>query len=293
MTDNPTPTPTPEPNHTPIPSPNLGGDPTAVGGDPWYAKAELGLSQEARDFLGAKNYASIEDQIKAHRQFETLARDRNAITGPAPGKELEWEGWEKHLGWTPDATKYGVEKPKLKDGVPYTPEFHDTFVKTLHANKVPPVLAKAIIEGMGKHYESTHEATLHAIAAEDAAVTAELKQEWGANFTQNEELAKRAAQFFGIGQEDMAELEDVIRSPRLVKMFHKLGAAMGEDKLVSPANGGQGGFGSQSPATARAQRLALEADKDFVASLGDARHPLHAINTEKHKKLFDLEAGRT
>ncbi len=269
---------------------NAGAAGNAGAGDPWFAKPELGLSQESQDYLGAKHYPGLEDAIKTKRQFETLARDRNAMTGPQEGKLAEWDGWQK-LGWEPDATKYTLEKPKLKDGVAYAPEFHDALTKALHAQRVPGAMAKGVIAELGKAFDADHEASMAEVARQDAEMKTQLKTDWGDRFDANLELSKRAAAALGVNLEDKATLEDFIGAPSMVKLFHKFATLMGEERLVTASNSGQGGFGSQSPATARAERQRLEGDADFRKSLTDPRHALHAMNTEKRQRLLDLEAG--
>jgi hypothetical protein len=63
---------------------------------------------------------------------------------------------------------------------------------------------------------------------------------------------------------------------------------MGEDRLVTTTNPGGD---PRSPEAARAERQRLKADRDFVASLDDNRHPHHKANKERWQKLIDIEAG--
>ena len=262
----------------------------AGGAEPWFTRADLGLAEEDRNYLGNKTYASPAEAIKAMRTFETLARDRNAITGPTAGKELEWDGWEKVLGWTPDAAKYTLEPPKLKEGVPYLPEFHDALKASLHGARIPPTQAKLVAETLGKAFEADFEASLAQNAAAERQKIDGLKQEWGTKYDAKVGIARQAAAALGVGKEDASQLEDLVGAPQMLKLFARFGEMMGEDKLVTAQNGGQGGFGGQSPAAASAELARLNADAEFVRSLSDARHPLHEVNKAKRASLIEAKA---
>jgi len=256
---------------------------------PWFSKAELGLSQDTRDYLATKNYGGLEDAFKAKRTFETLARDRNALTAPDPAKLTEWDGWTR-LGWEADAGKYGESVPvyeKFKGDPDYGP-FHADLVKAAHELKVPLSQAKALADKVGGLFQARNEALDAATARERETLDAQLRTQWGKDYDANVELGRRAAKAFGLDSPDMGELEAIMGTPKFVQAFHKLGKAMGEDRLVTTTNPGGD---PRSPEAARAERQRLKADRDFVASLDDNRHPHHKANKERWQKLIDIEAG--
>lgn len=262
--------------------------PPGNGQEAWYAKADYGFDREMQDYLAGKNFGSLGDAMKAARQFEQIARDRNALTGPAEGKLLEWEGWQK-FGWNPDRAQYAVEKPQLKDGVPYADGFHDALANGFHKARLAPDQVKAVMAELSTAFNADHEATLAEISRQDAALKASLERQWGANYGANVEKAKRAASAL-LSKEQQAVLEDAFGSHELIQIFHKIGEAVGEDRLVTNSNSGQGGFGGQTPEQARAERKRLEADPAFMKSLTDPLHPLHDTNKAKRRALFELEA---
>ncbi|MGL5447880.1 MAG: hypothetical protein ACRDBL_11280 [Rhabdaerophilum sp.] len=279
----------------PVTPPANGAPPPATppaGGDPWFSKADLGLSQETRDYLSTKNYGGLEDAFKAKRTFETLARDRNALTAPDPAKLGEWDGWQK-LGWEPDAAKYGQGAPvyeKFKGDPDFEP-FHADIVKTAHELKVPLPIAKALADKIGGHMFARNEQLDAAEVREKTALDQALRTKWGPQYDANVEMAKRAARATGLGEADQGELEAILSSPRFIEHFHRIGSMMGEDKLVTASNSGAGGVGTMGPHQARAERLRLENDPDYVQSLRDPRHPMHQVNKEKRSRLTQIEAG--
>lgn len=288
MADEPNPGNTPPAGGTP-PAPPPAAPGAGSGGDPWFAKADLGLSQETRDYLATKNYGGLEDALKAKRTFETLARDRNAMTAPDPAKLGEWDGWQK-LGWDPDAGKYTQNVPvfdKFKEDPDYQ-GFHSDIVKAAHELKMPVPMAKALADKIGGFMHSRNEALDAAEARQRQELDASLRKQWGPKYDQNVELGRRAAKAFGLAEADLGELEAIMGTPRFVDAFYKLGTKMSEDQLVTTSTPG-GGFGL-TPAAAQAEKARLEADPEYVKSLGDPRHPMHQVNTEKRRQLFEAMA---
>ena len=284
----------PDPNPNPNPNPGAGagggagGDPNpnpgagGAGSEPWYSS--LGLDDETRQFVAGKGFQSAADAFKAHLSADKLVRDRNVLPAPDVNAINDWKGWEA-LGWTPDAAKYQVDLPEAAKGLDKSYEaFHQQLVQKLHANRVPLGAAKALA-GEIAGYNARALADLDAqIAREKSELEAGLKAEWGARFDANRELAGRAMKTLGIGEADAGELDALMGSARMVKLFHKLGAAMGEDRLVTD----KGGFGQSTVDQAKAQKAALEADPAKLMALRDPAHPQHKAVTEERERLQQI-----
>jgi hypothetical protein len=255
-------------------------------GDPWFSRPEYGLGDDDKAYFATKTYATPADAFKAFRTFETLARDRNALVGPQPGKELEWDGWEK-LGWTPDATKYQAPVfDKFKDDPDYA-GLHGAIVKAGHGSRVPPAQLKLIADAVGAHLDTMNQQSDAATAREKQAMEAQLRTKWGAQTEPNIELAKRAARASGLAEADQGLMEALMGWPQFIAHFHKIGSMMSEDQFV--AGGGSAGT---SPASARAELDRQNADPEFVKSLSDARHPMHQANTAQRRALFEAMAAK-
>jgi hypothetical protein len=287
-------------NPNPNPNPASGQNPPAAGagagaaagsagsGDPWFAKSDLGLSQDTRDYLATKNYAGLEDAFKAKRTFETLARDRNALTAPDPARLADWDGWSR-LGWEADPAKYAGGVPvyeKFKGDADYE-GFHGDIVKSAHELKIPLPLAKAMAEKIGAFMSARNQALDIADQQEKQREDAALRQAWGAQYDQNAALANRAMVAFGMDGDNGLEMKALMGAAKFVDHFYRIGKAMGEDRLVTTS---EGGSGTSTPASARAERQRLKSDPDFLASLNDARHPNHRTNKEKWNRLIEQEA---
>lgn len=257
----------------------------ATAAAPWFAEKSLGLDQETIDYLGGKNPPNAAEAFKSMRQFEALARDRNAITAPVAGKEGEWGHWDK-LGWVADATKYTVETPKLPDGVAWDPTVQSRLVETMHANKVPLPAAKAAIETLAKVTADGVQAALAADAKYIADEQGKLRAEWGKDYEPKLDLARRVVRAFGTDAALIDQMDDIIGFAPMTRFLAAIGSKMSEDTLVTPAGGG----GPSHPATARAERLRLENDQAFMAAYTDPRHPSHADNVARRNALLAKEA---
>lgn len=260
----------------------------AGAGEPWYAKADYGLDQEAKDYLGGKNAQNFGDVIKSARHFEELARGRNVISAPVADKLMEWNGWNA-LGWDADPAKYSVPAPEAADD-DYDKAFHASTVKIMHAAKVPPAQAKLVTDGIASLVKTQLDAADQMAREETKQMNNALERSWGGEAKKNREIARRAMQAFTVGKNDATLLETVTGSAGLVELFHRIGDMIGEDKL--DFLGKQAGSPEMGPNAARAERLQLEQDPAFMRSLRDPRHPQHEESTSRRSRLLAIEAQK-
>jgi hypothetical protein len=142
-----------------------------------------------------------------------------------------------------------------------------------------------IVGAMGAAEETKSQTAM----AEGAA---KLKTEWGAAYDAKVGLAQGAIKHYAdslkLGDDVMKELDGTKlgNSPALAKLFAHLGSQLKEDGLLGKASGATGG--ELSPAEAKQQIAAMEADKDQLAALRDKRHPKHAETLAKRTALFEM-----
>ncbi len=114
-----------------------------------------------------------------------------------------------------------------------------------------------------------------------------LKADWGRDYDAKIETSKRAARHLGVGLEDHAELDKIVGNVRLVQIFEKIGAMLGEDTLVD-TGGGSTGQMSSSQIDAELQRQA--GDNEFMKAFTDAGHPLHKQRRQERDALISRKA---
>lgn len=261
----------------------------SAGGDPWYQPHVQKIDKDTLAWLDGKKFGTLEDALKSGAQADKMARDRNVIARPDPAKLNEWDGWSA-LGWEADAGKYkaAVKPPKMPNGAQHDAELMDHALGLLHGEHVAGASAERIYHGLTDFVNKR----LEAIAGQGARANEQLEEtlrgEWKENYDINREIAQRAARTLKIGADDMAELEKVIGSPRLMKLFHQLGTTALEGKLVNPD--GTTPAGGMTPAAAEAELRRLEADKEWLKGFTNSQHPQHADFKARHLELVAIVA---
>lgn len=249
---------------------------------PWYASSDYGFDDDTRKFFEGKNYPDVKTALSSLRHADQVARDRNVLQKPDPAKINEWDGW-KDLGWTPEIGDYKVAKPQLKSGQVLDEEMFSSFTKDAHELRIPLAAAQELFNRQfGKAYERIDAATAAGAAARTDLET-RLKGDWGDKYDANVELSKRAMRALGVGMDDSAEIERMLGSPRLVKLFHGFAERIGEDNLVTP-NSPSGA--SEHPATIEAELTRFEQDEKNIKIMQDQRNPLYQQTVDQRRKLI-------
>lgn len=268
--------------------------PAAGGAEPFYKP--FNLDQKQIDYIEGKGLKDFNSMLKFAQDFETVARDRNVIAKPdtsAPDKLAAWEGWEQ-LGWVKDPAKYQPKEPTRKDGQIYDPAMFKDFTALAHEARVPVAAVEKIYQGMFDKMQARI-AEMSAQQAKEAAdakaaLDTGLRDKWGDKYDANADTAKRALRALGVDEKKSDQLEKIMGSPELVELFHTIGSKLGEDTLAQSA----GGSNQMTPASARAERLKLQADPDWMKVFNNERDPRHEEFKAQRQRLLAIEAkGQT
>jgi len=112
----------------------------------------------------------------------------------------------------------------------------------------------------------------------------ELKREWGVDYDGNLDQAQRAFGQFSTPEFNAFMDETGLGNhPELVKAFAKIGAMLGEDRLIVGTGLGQSRV---TPHDAKDQIQSLYSDRDFSKSYRDNKDPGHKTAMDKMDKLF-------
>lgn len=257
--------------------------------EPWYGG--LGLDDAGKQFVAGKGFTSPAELIRSHMEADRLVRDRNVLPAPDadPAKRADWAGW-KSLGWEPDRGKYSVEPVKVPDGRNYDSAMEKAFLDAAHEARIPASAAKMVLDKVAEFGFSAQQQHEARSASELQQADQALRARWGRDYDTNRERARSAAQYLGVGAEDVSELEKIVGAPRVADLFAKIGGMLGEDTLKggSPGGGARGG-GGMTPEGAAAERARLAADTEFMRSMRDPRHPQHTQSNARWNQLIDLE----
>lgn len=277
----PSPAPAPAPAASAAPSPTPAAAAPAAG--PWWEKSDYGLAADAEvtRFLAGKNFPDMLTALRSGMHADGVARDRNALSRPDPQNMAAWEGWQA-LGWEPDAEKYKLTRPPaFKDAKDFDDGFPAALSKIAHELRLPVAAAQSFYDKAADYLAGVSARAEKAEADAAAALEAQMRQDWGAEFETRRGRAAQAMRALKVSDAEAAALEELKGAPGVLALFDRIGAALSEDQLV----GAQGSDGGASPWAAQAQMQQLSADPAFKEAMNDPRHPQHAAMKARWAQL--------
>jgi len=148
----------------------------------------------------------------------------------------------KAMGRPDKATDYKFDPITPPEGIKLDPKMDDWFKGVVHKAGLNQAQASIIRKDYADALFAAHKAGEEQKVRDTEKGTEDLKKEWGAKFDENAALVKKATDMF-MTPEEKKHMDDsgMGNNPVLVKMFHRIGLAMADDKFVpgSPAGGGQ------------------------------------------------------
>lgn len=233
---------------------------------PWFDGYDADLTAHIQnrgwDKLPLKD--AVAQAVKSHREAEKLigVPQEQLLRFPKDINDKDaYKAIYNRLGKPADVKEYDFKGVQFADKTDLEESFTNdirSLADKLNLSKDGAVeLAKSIV-GMidkGEADETTEYTTK--LAAEKET----LKTNWGAaNYNANKIIAENAAAKLGIDAEGVSALEKVVGYAKVMEMFRKIGAQMGEDKFVT--NGGGGG-GALTKEQAEQKLSALEKDDEW------------------------------
>lgn len=212
-----------------------------------------------KEYVTRKGFKDAEALAASYASLEGLASDQTKRvllpTGPDDKEGIDRVYTALGRPATPD--DYGLTELQGAD-----PEFAGKMAGWLHklgGNK------EAVTELAGEWNKYVADRA----AAEDAAFKQQsqadwtaLRTEWGGEFPANAEAFRRAAQTFGLSEEDIGAIEGAKGTRWTVNLLSKIGKGLGEDTFIEGE--GQRGFGLSVEA-ANTRLAALKTDKAWMA----------------------------
>ncbi|MBR2273259.1 MAG: hypothetical protein IJ864_00260 [Alphaproteobacteria bacterium] len=188
------------------------------------------LSDDDEDYLNKKGVKSPTDLLHSYRELERAYSSRVAL--PRDGDKEALRKFYSKLGMPNDCKTYEVDLAEEDLA------FGDAFKQTCLENNILPQSAQALYDWYVKN-RAEQEADVEQQQYEQSqAEMNEQLREWGNTATQNTELMKRGIRLFvGDSDEDgddtIARMEEALGTKRMMKLFCRLGNAVGEDNSVS------------------------------------------------------------
>lgn len=156
--------------------------------------------------------------------------------------------------------EYGLKAIEGADG-----KFIETAGKWMHDAGLNGQQARAINEAWNKHVTDTTAAQKQAVADSNAAQVAQLKKDWGADFSKHEAIVDGAIQKFGMTEQQLLGLKAALGPAEAMKFLHNIGKGMGVEGGLVGGDGKGGGFHGTTAEQAIAQIGELRKDSAFIA----------------------------
>lgn len=237
------------------------------------------LPESLKEDKSLQNFKSVEDLAKSYVEQRRLV-----------GKKIE--------DMTPEEVakfNVGIGVPETADGYDfglketddYNKELVDWFGNTSHELGISQDKAKVMLEKYTEmEQEQSRLAEQKQIQTETEQV-AGLKADWGPEFENRLELAKKGVE--RLGGDDLREILETSRlgsHPALAKAFAEVGAMIAEDPSISGKSASKFGMSTED---AKSEIQKFEVDQK--SAIYDRRHPDHKWAIEKRSQLYKLAAS--
>lgn len=225
----------------------------------WYDS--LGLDDEAKGVIQNKGWQDAGSIIKSYRELEKFSgRDKSDFLELPKGEDADYSAVWNKLGRpeNPDGYELNDEQEIAKSA---REAFYNAGLTKKQASQLQEWFEKYAIDfdkaNQEKRAQELDERNKNAIDA--------LKKEWGADFDSNAELCKTAVRKYGITDEQLDAIGDIIGLEKVTKMFLDAAVRTDADK---PLTGYESG-GKETPEQAKARIAELQADAEFMKKVAN------------------------
>lgn len=234
-----------------------------------------------RELAEAKGYKNPEQAMNAYRNLlRYQGGAKNVVEIPGDDADPETlQQFHRQVGApeTPDA--YEIKLPESVE----IPEQNLNAVKGIfHEAGLTPRQAQIVAEKWQEHSQSVIAEKQKEITAEHQAAIDAMKQEAGADWDAQVAAGRRAMEQLGLDNDDLAQLDEAMGVPAVVKLLTKAGAVIGQESKY------RGGGQQMTPATAKEKIAGLKADESFQKVLRDRTHPEHKKNLDTWQRLHQI-----
>lgn len=183
----------------------------------WYDG--LNLDEESVSTIQNKGWQDANSIIKSYRELEKFSgQDKNDFIKVGKNEDGTFDYTELYsrIGKPEKEEEYEIGES----------DFAKEARKVLFENNITKSQAKALQEFIDSYADKTNEAAENArieeLNARNEAAAETLKKEWGANYDKNVELAKTVVAEFGLTNEQLDTLGDVMGADKVANMFLRM-----------------------------------------------------------------------
>lgn len=223
----------------------------------------------------AKSYLSLE---------QLMGQGRVAI--PKDGNDaVAWEAYDKAFNIPAKDQDYNLN---AKEGFDYDKA---SFAKLMRDNHISPAAAQNILNAFSDTMEQISQTEGQEIEARKNATISTLKQEWGAKYSQNMELANNTLVKLCENKEEYEHIRDIVgNDASSIKFLNKIGSLISEGNLGG-FEGQVSGF-SKTPSEAKAEFDRIMNDPDDAYWAGSRNRRNNVKWCKEHNATYVSEDER-
>lgn len=223
----------------------------------WFS----GMPEESRGLVEVKGWKSPEDAIQSYMNLEKMLgadkAGRGLVLPKDDADQTEWNQFYDRLGRPKTPEEYNLPIPDGDTG-----EFAKIARGKFHELGITAKQAQSLAEWWNSQQQEMQQNMINQQSQNSEMEMEVLKSEWGKQYDENIENARRAARQFNVEQPVLEKIEDAIGTREMLKLFANIGKGMSEDTFVDTNR--SNGFG-MSPEAARVRLGQLKADKEWSA----------------------------
>ncbi len=251
------------------------------------------LAPEHLNLVTERGWKSPDDVMKSYRNLETATGvpPERLIKLPSAkdaGDPKVWNDIYTKLGRPETADKYVIPLPEGDKG-----EFATAVKPWMHEAGLSQSQATKLATKWNEHLAATQKQQLAELETSNATEVTALKQAWGTNYEERAGLVDRAAETFGMKQEQLDALKTVLGPKGAMEFLYNIGSKIAvEDRTVPGMSGQSTTMGVMTPeqATARLQEIRRGGDKDY-AKLFNSSDPKQRAEARNEVRRLSEIAG--
>ncbi|MGE5537327.1 MAG: hypothetical protein ACM30I_01825 [Gemmatimonas sp.] len=237
---------------------------------------------DARALVAAKGWRSPADALRSYAHLERLMGGDRIAVPAADAAPDAWEAVYAKLGRPANADGYRLQRPEGFDG--YSEDLAAGFRQAAFAAGLSDRQARTLHDFYVATAAERADAEAEQAQAASAALDRHLRATWGPQYEANVALARRAARAFA-PPETLDALHGAMDAPAVLALFARIGAAMGEDRLVGDGDSSH----ALAPEQARSEIARIEGQMtDPRSALMDRSHPEHDTLVRRRDALYRL-----
>lgn len=233
----------------------------------------LNLDPGLQNVVDAHQWKSPADLLGSYTNLQKVmgikgSNPERIVVLPKDGDAPEaWNEVFAKLGRPEKPEDYGLPVP---DGQPK--EFAGKASQWFHELGIPKGAAVKLAERWNAHITETMTAQQAQQTEQHTAQLTQLKTEWGADYDANAATVDKAAQTFGMSQDQLSALKQVMGPGGAMKFLHSIGSRLGAEGRFVAGDGGSTDVG-MTVEQARAEIMALKQDRSFIEQWNSPKDP--------------------